>query len=92
MSGRQNPAIPEIFEPPESYLPKVKTLASMIKNSKHMIAFTGGKFCQFSRLWIDCLTFSAGISTSANIPDYRSAVDTKISSGPGTWNYEGEKL
>ncbi len=31
---------------------------------------------------------SAGISTSAGVPDYRSSADTVLKTGPGIWTKE----
>ena len=56
----------ELFDPPDILQKKINTLARLILDSKHMIAFTG-----------------AGVSTSAGIPDYRSAEGTVLKTGPG---------
>ncbi len=58
----------EHFDPPEEFNAKIKQLAVWIRQSQHMIAFTG-----------------AGISTTCGIPDFRSGMNTVLSTGAGAW-------
>lgn len=76
----------EYFDDQQTLDDKLDKLAQWIKDSKHFIVFTG----IFLINYIECILnpiywTGAGVSTSTGIPDFRSAMDTVLPTGPGAW-------